>query len=326
MLPRTSTPVVFALTNALHRSGFRGGVDAIRLTLIAVLCEGHLLIEDVPGVGKTRLAKGISQALGFGRHTRIQFTPDLLPSDITGLSMYNQARGAFEFKRGPIFAQLVLCDEINRGTPKTQSALLEAMAERQVTVDGTTYHLDAPFLVMATQNPVEYEGTFPLPEAQLDRFLVTARLGYPEEEDEVQLALGAQLHYEPVPSVLDPAAITQLRAQLEEVRVGRDIAAYARALSQASRELEPVELGLSPRATIALVAAARGNAFLNGATFVSPDDIKAVFPAVARHRLKVSAAARMRNVNAEALIEELLHRVSVPGTMTALAGGERRRA
>jgi MoxR-like ATPase len=312
--PRTPMQL---LSEAVHSSGFLGHDDAIRLALIAVLAEGHMLFEDVPGVGKTRLAKTLSGALGL-KQARIQFTPDLLPSDITGLSIYNQRSDVFEFKPGPIFAQLVLCDEINRGTPKAQSALLEAMGEHQVTADGQTYHLEEPFLVMATQNPVEYEGTFALPEAQRDRFLVTARLGYPERRDELRLALSARLRYGATAQVFRAEDLLELRRQAQQLPVIEDVAKYALALVEATRDDERILLGLSPRATIALVATARANAFLNGKDYTTPDDVKYLFPAVARHRLVLRPGAAMRGATAEGVIAALLQRVSVPGTLTAV--------
>jgi MoxR-like ATPase len=291
-----------------------GKHEAVRLTLIAVLCSGHLLIEDVPGVGKTVLAKSIARSIGCG-FKRIQFTPDLLPSDVTGVSMFNQRTGEFDFRPGPIMSQFVLADEINRATPKTQSALLEAMEERQVTVDGITHPLPTPFIVMATQNPIEYEGTFPLPEAQLDRFMLNISMGYPSPADEVVI-LDQQRVTHPIDSleqIMGDAELSTIQHQVREVRVERELREYIVALVAATRQHQHVYLGASPRGSLALFHAAQAMALLRGRDYVTPDDVKALVKPTLSHRLIIAPAARVRGTTAAAVLDEVLGLVPVPG-------------
>jgi MoxR-like ATPase len=287
----------------------------VELALVALLARGHILIEDVPGVGKTMLARALARSLGC-TFKRIQFTPDLLPSDITGVSLYNPRTGAFEFRPGPVMAQVVLADEINRATPKTQSALLECMEERQVSVDGTTYPVPQPFLVLATQNPIEYEGTFPLPEAQLDRFLLRLRLGYPGPEDELAI-LAAQEQDHPIATlepVIDAATLVDLQAMVARtVYVDPRLRAYIVDLVQATRQHPEIRLGASPRGSLALFQASRARAFLDGRDYVLPDDIKALAEPVLAHRLVLQPSARQHRREAGTLIAEILERLPVPG-------------
>jgi MoxR-like ATPase len=291
-----------------------GKHEAVRLTMIAVLCSGHVLIEDVPGVGKTVLAKSIARSIGSG-FKRIQFTPDLLPSDVTGVSMFNQHTGDFEFRPGPIMSQFVLADEINRATPKTQSALLEAMEENQVTVDGITHPLSHSFLVMATQNPIEYEGTFPLPEAQLDRFLLNISMGYPSPSDEV-IILDRQQRSHPIDSleqVLNDNQVELMQEQVREVRVEKEVREYIVALVAATRQHQHVYLGASPRGSLALFHASQALAALRGRDYVQPDDVKALVKPTLSHRLIIAPAARVRGTTPSAILEEVLGIVPVPG-------------
>ncbi len=291
-----------------------GKRHAVELVLVALLCRGHVLLEDVPGTGKTVLAKSIARSIG-GSFKRIQFTPDLLPSDVTGVSIFNQQSREFEFRQGPVFAQIVLADEINRATPKTQSALLEAMEERQITVDGVTYALPAPFIVLATQNPIEYEGTFPLPEAQLDRFLLRLHLGYPERLDEIAI-LRRQRTAHPLDSLPVVARIDellQLQETIKAVYVDELVEEYIVSLSTATRHHEDVYLGASARGSLALYRTAQAWAAIRGQEFVTPDDVKVLASAVLGHRMIVSPAARIRNVTAGAIVEEILAAVPVPG-------------
>ena len=292
-----------------------GKHDVIDLTTVCLLCQGHLLIEDVPGVGKTMLAKSIARSLGCS-FKRIQFTPDLLPSDITGVSVFNQKTREFEFRPGPILAQIVLTDEINRATPKTQSALLEAMEERQVTVDGVTYRTPKPFLVIATQNPIEYEGTFPLPEAQLDRFLMRVSLGHPKPEDEIAI-LEAQQFAHPIEKTEQVASADELLQAHEEVKgvhVDRLVEEYIVDLVNATRKHPDVYLGASPRGSLALFKTAQARAVLQGRDYVIPDDIKALAGVTLAHRLIIHPAARIKNVDSRHIVNELLRSVPVPGT------------
>ena len=287
----------------------------VQLVIVALLCRGHVLIEDVPGVGKTVLAKTIARSIGC-TFKRIQFTPDLLPGDVTGVSIFNQGTRVFEYRPGPVVAQIVLADEINRATPKTQSALLEAMEERQITVDGETHDLPVPFVVLATQNPIEYEGTFPLPEAQLDRFLLRISLGYPTHMEEVNV-LQSQMSGHPlaqIEQVVDVAdLVTAQRFLLENVRVDPLILEYMVSLAEATRRHDEIYLGASPRGALGLLAAARAWAALAGRDYVLPDDVKALAEPVLAHRLIVSPAARMRNIDGRGIIRELLQRVAIPG-------------
>ncbi|GAB4129428.1 MAG: MoxR family ATPase [Roseiflexaceae bacterium] len=290
---------------------------AVDLVLIALLCKGHILVEDVPGTGKTMLTKAIARSIGCS-FKRIQFTPDLLPSDVTGISIYNQQSGAFEFRAGPVMAQIVLADEINRATPKTQSSLLEAMEEQQVTVDGTTYPLPAPFIVLATQNPIEYEGTFPLPEAQLDRFLLRINLGYPEKFDEITI-LRRQRERHPIDAVEQVASaedLLKLQEQIKSVYLDELIEDYIVALVSATRRHEDVYLGASTRGALALYRAAQAKAALDGRDYVIPDDVKALAEAVLAHRLIISPAARIRSLTATTVMGDILSTVPVPGART----------
>jgi MoxR-like ATPase len=290
-----------------------GKRDVIDLLLVALLCEGHVLIEDVPGTGKTMLAKSLARTLDCS-FRRIQFTPDLLPSDVTGVSFFNQRSQEFEFRPGPIFSQVVLADEINRATPRTQSALLECMEERQVSLEGETRSLPRPFLVLATQNPIELEGTFPLPEAQLDRFLLRVSVGYPSELNEKEVVrrfrLGSPL--DELPSVVSVADLTAMQRLVREVHVSEAVEDYVVRLVRASRMHASLELGGSPRASLALYRCAQALAALNGREFVMPDDVKRLAPSVMTHRLIASPQARLRGRAAADVMAELLTSVPVP--------------
>lgn len=290
-----------------------GKHDAVQKTMLALLVQGHVLIEDVPGVGKTILARTFARSIGC-RFKRIQFTPDMLPSDVTGVSVFNQKEREFEFREGPIFAEIVLADEINRATPKTQSALLEAMEERQVTVDGTTYKMANPFLVMATQNPIEYEGTFPLPEAQLDRFVLRIQLGYVPPAQEVAILNAQQFHHpiDDLQQVISQAELVQLQEAVKAVYVDDSIKEYIVAIVSATRDHPNVYLGASPRGSLAIFKTAQARAAMDGRDFVIPDDVKALAEPALAHRLIISPAARMKNVNAEDVIAEILHAIPVP--------------
>ncbi len=286
----------------------------IEQAMAAVIAQGHILVEDVPGVGKTMLAKSLSISIGCN-FKRIQFTPDLLPSDVAGVSIYNQATGEFQFRPGPIMSQVVLADEINRATPKTQSALLEAMEELQVTVDGVTHHLEHPFVVVATQNPIEYEGTFPLPEAQLDRFLMRISLGYPEFEEELAV-IEQQEQAHPIDSleaVANPKDVTGLQQAAKEVYVDRAVREYIVSLTEATRNHRDVALGASPRASLGLFRAARALALVLDRDYVIPDDIKMLAAPVIAHRIILSPSARMRGVRSADLVSDLLNTLTVPG-------------
>ena len=291
-----------------------GKREEIQLTVIALLCQGHLLIEDVPGVGKTMLARALAKSIGC-TFKRIQFTPDMLPSDVTGVSVFNQKTREFEFRPGPIMAQIVLTDEINRATPKTQSALLEAMQERQVTVDGVTYPIPEPFLVLATQNPIEYEGTFPLPEAQLDRFMLRISLGYPSPEEEIAI-LDSQRYVHPIETigqVVDARELLEAQEKVKEVYVDPLIKEYIVDLVNATRKHPDIYLGASPRGSLALYKAGRARAAILGRDYVIPDDIKALAVAALAHRLIVSPSARIKEIDAKTVVREILESVPVPG-------------
>jgi len=286
----------------------------VQLTLLALLRQGHLLIEDVPGVGKTMLAKSIARSVGC-TFRRIQFTPDMLPSDVTGVSVFNQKTREFEFRPGPVMAQIVLTDEINRATPKTQSALLECMEERQVTVDGTTYPMVLPFLVLATQNPIEYEGTFPLPEAQLDRFMMRISLGYPSAEDEITM-MDSQQYVHPVEEIGQVVAAEELLEAQETVKgiyVDDLVKEYIVAVVGETRKHADVYLGASPRGSLALYKTSQARAALLGRDYVIPDDIKALAQVTLSHRLIISPSARIKNVDPRAVVEEIIGSVPVPG-------------
>ena len=290
-----------------------GKADVVELALVALLCEGHVLIEDVPGIGKTTLARALAASLGCS-FRRIQFTPDLLPSDVTGISYFNQKRQEFEFRPGPVMAQVVLADEINRATPRTQSALLEAMQERQVTVDGETYPLPRPFLVLATQNPIELEGTFPLPEAQVDRFLIRIGLGYPSEQEENDLLVRFERE-DPLPTlapVAAPEAILQAQAAVRQVRVEPSVREYLVQVVRATRSHGAVELGASPRGTLALYRACQALAAIRGRDFVLPDDVKELAPVVLTHRILISPQTRLRGRRPEEVLQEIVDTVPVP--------------
>ena len=291
-----------------------GKDESIELTLIALLCNGHALIEDVPGVGKTTLARSLALSTGC-TFKRIQFTPDLLPSDVTGFSIYNQRTEAFEFRPGPLMAQLVLADEINRATPKTQSALLEAMAEHQTTVDGVTHALPQPFLVLATQNSIEYEGTFPLPEGQLDRFSLRISLGYPAFADEVAIIDQQVLEHpiENLNSVISPERILEAQQHVREIFVDQLIKQYIVALMEATRNHPDASLGASPRGSLALFRASQALAFLRARDFVLPDDVKALASPVLAHRIIVNPQARIRGVMGHQVVGSVLEEVPVPG-------------
>ncbi len=291
-----------------------GKHDEVQLTLLALLCQGHLLIEDVPGVGKTMLAKSIARSIGC-TFRRIQFTPDMLPSDVTGVSVFNQKTREFEFRPGPVMAQIVLTDEINRATPKTQSALLECMEERQVTVDGITYPMARPFLILATQNPIEYEGTFPLPEAQLDRFMMRISLGYPSPEDEITM-MDSQQYVHPVEEigqVVDFEELLEAQETVKDIYIDDSVKEYIVAVVGETRKHPDVYLGASPRGSLALYKTGRARAALLRRDYVIPDDIKALAQVTLAHRLIISPSARIKNVDPKAVVEEITSSVPVPG-------------
>jgi len=290
-----------------------GKKETIQLVFIALLCEGHVLIEDVPGVGKTLLAKAMARSAGC-RFKRIQCTPDLLPSDVTGIHFFNQKTSAFEFRPGPILANIVLVDEINRAMPRTQSSLLECMQEQQVTVDLETVPLPRPFLILATQNPIELEGTFPLPEAQLDRFLLRVRLGYPEDGEEE--AILTRFHeanpMEGLSSVLDAAAVLDLQKRCRQVYVEDSVRKYMTDLTRATRSHEKIKLGASPRASLGLYLASQARAAIQGRNYVIPDDVKCLAGPVMAHRFIVKTEARMKGHSPEDIVKEILAAVPVP--------------
>ncbi len=291
-----------------------GKRSVVRLAVVSLLCQGHLLIEDVPGVGKTVLARSLARSLGC-TFSRIQFTPDMLPSDVTGVSIFNQVRAQFEFRPGPVMAQVVLADEINRATPKTQASLLEAMEERQVTVDGATHILPRPFMVLATQNPIEYEGTFPLPEAQLDRFLLRLRLGYPELEHEIDV-LDRQQFRHPVldlGKVVSEQELLQAQEEIKSVYVAPKIKRYIVDLVRQTRQHAEVYLGASPRGSLALYRTGQARAAMDGREFVLPDDVKELVRPALAHRVILGPAARLRDLSADQILTEILARVPVPG-------------
>lgn len=300
-----------------------GKADAVAFSLIAVICRGHILIEDVPGVGKTVLTKAIARSIGCS-FKRIQFTPDLLPSDVSGVSVYNQKTGNFEFRPGPIMAQIVLADEINRATPKTQSALLEAMEEAQVTVDGISHTLPEPFMVMATQNPIEYEGTFPLPEAQLDRFMMNISLGYPKAADEINILDSHQHHHplEDLAQIMTADELVHIQQQIRAIHVDPSIREYIVAISNATRNHQNIYLGVSPRGSLALFRASQALAAMQGRGYVIPDDIKLLAKPTLAHRIITTPAARVRAVTSTIILDEILQSIPVPN---AWVGGGRGR-
>lgn len=286
----------------------------VQLTVLGLLCQGHILIEDVPGVGKTVLAKSLAKSVGC-RFQRIQFTPDMLPSDVTGVSVFNQKSREFEFRPGPIHAQIVLVDEINRATPKTQSALLEAMEERQVTVDGKTYPLQPPFMVLATQNPIEYEGTFPLPEAQLDRFLLRIRLGYPAKDEEITI-LDRQQYVHPLEEITQVVPVEELQdAQLavKDVYIDEKVKDYIVEIVRHTRSHPEVYLGASSRGALAIYRLGQARAAMFGRDYVLPDDVKALAESALSHRIIVGPAARIKDIEPDTIVQDILNQVPVPG-------------
>lgn len=291
-----------------------GKRNEILLTVLGLVCKGHLLIEDIPGVGKTMLAKALAQAIGSS-FSRIQFTPDMLPSDVTGVSLFNQQTREFEFRGGPIMAQIVLADEINRATPKTQAAMLEVMEEQQVTVDGVTYYLDDPFMILATQNPIEYEGTFPLPEAQLDRFLLRIQLGYPKPQEEIDV-LTLQQYEHPIFQLSQTVTVDELRQAQEAVRqvyVADEVKRYIVELVLATRRHADVYLGSSPRGSLALFRTAQARAAMAGREYVIPDDVKALAEVTLAHRIIVSPVARVKDISSRSIVQEIMARTPIPG-------------
>ncbi|MCA9927026.1 MAG: MoxR family ATPase [Anaerolineales bacterium] len=286
----------------------------VQLTVLGLLCQGHLLIEDVPGVGKTVLAKSLAKSVGC-KFQRIQFTPDMLPSDVTGVSVFNQKTREFEFRPGPVHAQIVLVDEINRATPKTQSSLLEAMEERQVTVDGSTYALETPFMVLATQNPIEYEGTFPLPEAQLDRFMLRIHIGYASKEQEIEV-LDRQQYHHPIESLEQVVSVEELLAAqtaVKEIYIDDLVKEYIVDIVRQTREHADVYLGASSRGALAIYRLCQARAAMLGRDYVLPDDVKALAAPALAHRIIVGPAARIKDVEPDAIVKDILDKLPVPG-------------
>ncbi len=290
-----------------------GKREAVELTVVALLTEGHVLLEDVPGVGKTMLVRSLAKSLDLD-FKRIQFTPDLLPSDVTGMSVYNQKEMTFEFRAGPIFGNIVLADEINRTSPKTQSALLESMEERNITVDGNTMALKRPFFVMATQNPIEYEGTYALPEAQLDRFLLKLQLGYPTLQEEVEMLdrTSAVHPVDQIEAVMTKEEVIDLQQEVKHTHLSQHVKEYIVKIIHQTRNHSMLDLGASPRASIALMRASKGYAFLQGRDYVIPDDVKQMAPHVLSHRLIVSSEARFEGRTVTSIVNEVINQTMVP--------------
>ena len=304
------------LANALQENIARvivGKSGPVELMLVALLCDGHILLEDVPGIGKTTLAKALSRSLDCS-FSRIQFTPDLLPSDVTGINYYNQRAQDFEFRAGPVFSQIVLGDEINRATPRTQSSLLEAMQEGQVTVDGQTYPLTRPFVVIATQNPIELEGTFPLPEAQIDRFMVQIQLGYPslDEEDEILRRYESEDPLYGLEPVVSSDQIVAFQQSVRTVHVSDDVRRYILAIVRATRDHALVELGVSPRGSLALYRASQALAAIRNREYVIPSDVQYLCPALLTHRIHISSQTRLRGRTPVQIVAEIADSVPVP--------------
>lgn len=291
----------------------KGKDDVLENVVIALLAKGHLLIEDVPGVGKTTLVKALAKSVDLS-FKRVQFTPDLMPSDIIGINIFDKNTGEFVFKKGPIFHQIFLADEINRTSPKTQSSLLQAMEEGEVTTEDFHFVLDKPFMVLATQNPVEYQGTYPLPEAQLDRFLMKLSIGYPDRKSEVEILKNHQSirDLDMIRPVLDTDELLQLQKQVEEIITHDDILSYIVSITNATRVYEDIRLGASPRASIDLLKASRAKAYLSGRNYVIPDDVKAMTIPVLGHRMTISSEARIERKKSEDILKGVLNRVSVP--------------
>lgn len=307
-----ATEQITQVTKAVERV-IVGKPQTVQLAVTALFADGHLLIEDIPGVGKTTLAKALSRCIG-GTFKRIQFTPDLLPSDVTGVTVFNQKTSEFEFRAGAVFANIVLADEINRATPRTQASLLEAMEERQVTVDGVTYLLPRPFFVIATENPIERHGTYPLPEAQLDRFLMEVHLGYPKPEEEAEILQQQAIEHplEQLRPVMDGETVLQIQRQVRAVRLSQALRRYIVQIVNATRHHPSIELGASPRGSLGLMRSGQAWALLHGRNFVTPDDIKAVAVSVLAHRIILKAEARARGVSSENIIKDILATVPVP--------------
>ena len=291
-----------------------GKRSTVELAVISLLCQGHLLIEDVPGVGKTMLARSLARSLGCS-FSRIQFTPDMLPSDVTGVSIFNQVSREFEFRAGPVMSQIVLADEINRATPKTQAALLESMEEHQVTVDGVTHNLPRPFMVLATQNPIEYEGTFPLPEAQVDRFLMRIRLGYPSKDDEIRVLERQQFQhpFQELEQIVEVKELTEMQEAVKSIYVSPPVKQYIVDLTNQTRAHNEVYLGASPRGSLALYRTGQALASMQGRDYVLPDDIKSLAVSTLAHRVILGPGARLRDLSAQQVVEEILNTVPVPG-------------
>lgn len=301
-----------------------GKRQSLEMIVISLLCEGHILIEDVPGVGKTMLARSLARSLDCV-FNRIQFTPDMLPSDVTGISVYNQQKKKFEFRAGPIVGQIILADEINRATPKTQASLLEAMEEHQITVDGITHPLPKPFMVLATQNPIEYEGTFPLPEAQLDRFLLRIRIGYPNILDEIKIIDDQRLGHpiENLKPVVKLKEILQAMQAVKKVYISNSIKRYIVELNTHTRQSQDVYLGASPRGSLALARAGQAKAALMGRDHVLPDDIKSLAVSVLGHRIIVSPAARLRDLSSDRIVQEIVLSTPAPGGSFSVDSGKK---